>query len=123
MDTLIYDGDCAFCLRCVQWIQKHFKRVPHIVAWQKADLGTLGLTAEQCQTALQWVSADSSRILSAHKARLVTKSQSSGATKGAVTGIGADMADGLGEATPLAALEASGEIGTAVGDFLASFLG
>ena len=68
MDTLIYDGDCAFCLRCVQWMKKHFKRVPHIVAWQQADLRTLGLTAEQCQTALQWVSADSSQILSAHKA-------------------------------------------------------
>jgi len=49
-------------------MQKHFKRVPHIVAWQQADLGTLGVTAEQCQTAVQWVSADLTRILSAHKA-------------------------------------------------------
>ena len=68
MDTLIYDGDCAFCLRCVQWMQKHFKRVPRIVAWQQADLGMLGVTAEQCQKAVQWVSADSTQILSAHKA-------------------------------------------------------
>ena len=63
------------------------------------------------------------KILSARMSRPVTTSQSSGATKGAVTGIGADMADRLGEATPLVALEASGEIGSAVGDFLASFLG
>ncbi len=68
MHTLIYDGDCAFCLRCVQWMQKHFIRVPHIVTWQQADLVQLGLTAKQCQTAVQWVSADSSQILSAHKA-------------------------------------------------------
>ena len=68
MDTLIYDGDCAFCLRCVQWMQKHFTRVPQIVAWQQADLAALGVTAEQCQIAVQWVSADSTRILSAHKA-------------------------------------------------------
>ena len=68
MNTLIYDGDCAFCLRCVQWMQKHFKRVPQIVAWQQADLAALGVTAEQCHTAVQWVSADSSRRLSAHKA-------------------------------------------------------
>ena len=68
MDTLIYDGDCAFCLRCVQWMQKHFKQVPQIVAWQQADLGALGVTAEQCQTAVQWVSADATQILSAHKA-------------------------------------------------------
>jgi len=63
------------------------------------------------------------KILSARMSRPVTTSQSSGATQGAVTGIGADMADGLGEATPLAALEAGGEIGSAVGDFLVSFLG
>ncbi len=68
MDTLIYDGDCAFCLRCVQWMQKHFTRVPQIVAWQQADLAALGVTAEQCQIAVQWVSADSTRVLSAHKA-------------------------------------------------------
>jgi len=49
-------------------MQLHFKRVPLIVAWQQADLAQLGLTAEQCQTAVQWVSADSSQILSAHKA-------------------------------------------------------
>jgi predicted DCC family thiol-disulfide oxidoreductase YuxK len=49
-------------------MQKHFKRVPQIVAWQQADLAMLGVTAEQCQTAVQWVSADSSRRLSAHKA-------------------------------------------------------
>jgi predicted DCC family thiol-disulfide oxidoreductase YuxK len=49
-------------------MQKHFKRVPRIVAWQQADLGTLGVTAEQCQKAVQWVSADSTQILSAHKA-------------------------------------------------------
>jgi len=68
MNTLIYDGDCAFCLRCVQWMQKHFKRVPRIVAWQQADLAQMGLTTEQCQTAVQWVSEDSNQILSAHKA-------------------------------------------------------
>jgi predicted DCC family thiol-disulfide oxidoreductase YuxK len=49
-------------------MQKHFKHVPQIVAWQQADLRTLGLTAEQCQTAVQWVSEDMLRTLSAHKA-------------------------------------------------------
>ncbi len=68
MNTLIYDGDCAFCLRCVQWMQKHFKRVPQIIAWQQADLVRMGLTTEQCQTAVQWVSEDSKQTLSAHKA-------------------------------------------------------
>ncbi len=49
-------------------MQKQFRRVPRIVAWQQADLEKLGVTADQCQTALQWVSADSTQFLSAHKA-------------------------------------------------------
>jgi predicted DCC family thiol-disulfide oxidoreductase YuxK len=49
-------------------MQKHFKHVPQIVAWQQADLPKMGLTAEQCQTAVQWVSEDMLRTLSAHKA-------------------------------------------------------
>lgn len=68
VNTLIFDGDCAFCARCVQWMHRHFRRTPEIIAWQKADLADLGLTTEQCQRALQWVSADRSKKLSAHKA-------------------------------------------------------
>jgi predicted DCC family thiol-disulfide oxidoreductase YuxK len=68
MDTLVYDGDCAFCLRCVLWIQSHFKHVPNVVAWQQIDLASFGLTAEQCQIAVQWVSSDRAKTLSAHKA-------------------------------------------------------
>ena len=49
-------------------MQQHFKRVPLIVAWQQADLAQMGLTAKQCQSAVQWVSADGSHTLSAHKA-------------------------------------------------------
>lgn len=33
-------------------------RHPRLVAWQAADLAALGLTADQCREALQWVGAD-----------------------------------------------------------------
>lgn len=59
--TLIFDGDCAFCTRCVEWAKDHFGRVPIIIPWQQADLPALGLTPEQCETAVQFVD-DGGRI-------------------------------------------------------------
>ena len=58
-DFLIWDGDCAFCARCVGFIERRVKTEAKIVAHQKADLLQLGLTTEQCSAALQWVFRDS----------------------------------------------------------------
>ena len=58
-DFLIWDGDCAFCARCVGFIERRVKTEAKIVAHQKADLLQLGLTTEQCNAALQWVFRDS----------------------------------------------------------------
>lgn len=52
---LIYDGDCAFCLRSVELAKRLFGRYPVIMSWQQADLVALGLTQEQCESALQFV--------------------------------------------------------------------
>ncbi len=64
---LIWDGDCAFCARCVQFIQRRIRTSAKIVAHQKADLKVLGLTTEQCNQALQWVNSDG-RIRSGSRA-------------------------------------------------------
>ena len=58
-DFLIWDGDCAFCARCVGFIERRVKTEAKIVAHQKADLVQLRLTTEQCSAALQWVFRDS----------------------------------------------------------------
>ena len=58
-DFLVWDGDCAFCARCVGFIERRVKTEAKIVAHQKADLLQLGLTTEQCNAALQWVFRDS----------------------------------------------------------------
>ena len=58
-DFLIWDGDCAFCARCVGFVERRIKTEAKIVAHQKADLLKLGLTTEQCNAALQWVFRDS----------------------------------------------------------------
>ena len=66
MTTLVYDGDCAFCTSSVRWITRLRLRVDTVIAWQHADLSELGLTPEQCQEKVQWVSG--SRVSSGHEA-------------------------------------------------------
>ena len=63
---LIFDGDCAFCSRCVQFIKRRIRRHQQIQSWQRSDLVALGLTQEQCETAVQLV--DRGSITSAHVA-------------------------------------------------------
>ena len=62
------------------------------------------------------------KILAARKSQPRPSAKQPGADVGIAASVGADLADGLGDAAPLVALEASGEIGAAVGDFLVSLL-
>ena len=60
MSTLVYDGDCGFCTTCVRTMQRLRLRADTVIAWQHADLDALGLTPEQCSSAVQWVDDDGS---------------------------------------------------------------
>jgi predicted DCC family thiol-disulfide oxidoreductase YuxK len=51
----LYDGDCAFCTRCAVFLRRHVPTAERIVAWQAADLESLGVTAAQCAEAVQYV--------------------------------------------------------------------
>lgn len=64
---LIFDGDCAFCARCVQWIRRRLRRHPDIQPWQETDLASLGLTEARCTEALQFVD-ENARIHSGERA-------------------------------------------------------
>jgi predicted DCC family thiol-disulfide oxidoreductase YuxK len=64
--TLVYDGDCAFCTSCVHLAERLRLRSDTVIAWQHADLGSLGLSEDQCQQALQWV--QDGRVSSGHEA-------------------------------------------------------
>lgn len=59
--TFVYDGDCAFCTRCAEFIERRIPTAARVVPWQFADLDALGLTADECEEAVQWVGADGSR--------------------------------------------------------------
>jgi predicted DCC family thiol-disulfide oxidoreductase YuxK len=53
--TFVYDGDCSFCTSCAQFIERRIPTRARVVPWQFADLAALGLTVEQCEEAVQWV--------------------------------------------------------------------
>jgi predicted DCC family thiol-disulfide oxidoreductase YuxK len=53
--TFVYDGDCAFCTACARFLERRVPTPARVTPWQFADLAALGLTAEQCERAVQWV--------------------------------------------------------------------
>lgn len=55
MPVVVFDGDCGFCTRAVEWAQR---RSPiAAVPWQRADLNALGITSEQAQAAVWYADA------------------------------------------------------------------
>jgi predicted DCC family thiol-disulfide oxidoreductase YuxK len=59
--TFVYDGDCAFCTTCAQFIERRIPTLAHVVPWQFTDLAPLGLTADECEQAVQWVAPDGTK--------------------------------------------------------------
>ncbi len=55
--VLLYDGDCGFCTRAATFLRRHVPTASRIVAWQTTDLPALGVTAQQCTDAVQFVSS------------------------------------------------------------------
>lgn len=53
--VFLYDGDCGFCTSSARWLQRHAISAARVEAWQHADLAALGLNAEDCAEAVQWV--------------------------------------------------------------------
>ena len=58
--TLVYDADCGFCTRSVQFVQRWVDRRDRydVRPWQSLDLAAVGLTAQDCDEAAQFVTAD-----------------------------------------------------------------
>ncbi len=53
--VLLYDGDCGFCTTSAGWLQRHASSAGQVSPWQHADLVALGLSADDCTEAVQWV--------------------------------------------------------------------
>ena len=69
LPVLIFDGDCGFCTTCARFLARRVlrNRSASVSPWQRLDLGQVGLTATQCQAAVQWVGKNRD-IVSGHAA-------------------------------------------------------
>ena len=63
---LVFDGDCAFCSKCVDLLER-IGPDAEIVPWQHTDLTELGITEQQAAAAVQWVGFDGT-VRSGHEA-------------------------------------------------------
>jgi len=64
---LLYDGQCALCLRSVALIRRMLPNQPELQAFQTADLDALGVSRAEASHAIQWVEP-SGRVSAAHVA-------------------------------------------------------
>lgn len=51
----LYDGDCAFCQRCAQFLERRAHAEVKILPWQSENLSVLGIDKADCEYAVQWV--------------------------------------------------------------------
>ena len=58
LPALVYDGDCAFCQRCADWIAARLPAGVSVMASQEADLAGLRLSPHQAAGAAWWVDTD-----------------------------------------------------------------
>lgn len=69
--VLVYDGDCGFCTASVRQAQRWIGSMPTVASYQSlaatGDLSRLGLTADRCSEAVQYVARDRA-VYSAHDA-------------------------------------------------------
>ncbi|WP_026923016.1 thiol-disulfide oxidoreductase DCC family protein [Glycomyces arizonensis] len=53
--VFLYDGDCAFCGRCADFIERRVRTDAEVKPWQWADLAALGVERQAAEEAVQWV--------------------------------------------------------------------
>jgi predicted DCC family thiol-disulfide oxidoreductase YuxK len=59
---LIFDGDCSFCTSSAHWIERRISQEVTVIAWQFIDdLGALGLTIDDVNAKVWWITPDGDR--------------------------------------------------------------
>jgi predicted DCC family thiol-disulfide oxidoreductase YuxK len=56
--VFLYDGDCAFCTRCAQFVERRIPTRAVVLPWQWVELGPLGVTEDEAEAAVQWIDED-----------------------------------------------------------------
>ncbi|MDA1359967.1 DUF393 domain-containing protein [Glycomyces luteolus] len=56
--TFLYDGDCAFCTKAAQFMERRIRTTAEIIPWQWADLDGLGVTRAEAEEAVMWIESN-----------------------------------------------------------------
>jgi predicted DCC family thiol-disulfide oxidoreductase YuxK len=59
--VLVFDADCGFCTRCVEFIKRKLPTSAEVISSQSADLASYGTTEERASREVLWV-APSGRV-------------------------------------------------------------
>ena len=53
--TLIYDGECSFCVRCVEWLKRITKDQVECLPFQPSRERFPQILIEDCERSIHWV--------------------------------------------------------------------
>lgn len=56
--VLLYDGDCGFCTRCAELLDRWVHTSATLLPWQLADHDALGTTRRRAEREVLWVGTD-----------------------------------------------------------------
>jgi predicted DCC family thiol-disulfide oxidoreductase YuxK len=56
--VFLYDGDCAFCTRCAELVERRIPTRAVVLPWQWVELAPLGVTRGDVDAAVQWIDGD-----------------------------------------------------------------
>lgn len=59
--VFLFDGDCAFCTTCANFIERRIPTGADVTPWQFADLDALGVRQAEAEAAVIWVAPDGRR--------------------------------------------------------------
>jgi predicted DCC family thiol-disulfide oxidoreductase YuxK len=55
ISTLIYDGDCSFCIRCVEWLKIITKDKVEYLSFQSSRERFPGILIGDCERSIHWI--------------------------------------------------------------------
>jgi predicted DCC family thiol-disulfide oxidoreductase YuxK len=58
--VFLFDGDCAFCTTCANFVERRIPTDATVIPWQFADLDALGVRQADAEEAVIWVAPDGS---------------------------------------------------------------